>query len=592
MFSLNRKNNIRNLLLLILSIICVACPNIHAQSPLKIMLKDEVKTEIDYDNKYLLSLSPEKNVIDTLDYKNGSYYPKYTFPSAGSYLCIPQKGYGHNYIIEKMIKTDGALYYSFLPDTYLKAQSRPSVSMLGFSDSSNSANVCIPTAFICVILESNGNKFDNLNVHSTSTPLSGWMMFDGINLHPSPEALSYININLGNNPSKVFFPILPDYTYDIDFKLNKAGEASNTKTFNNIKAGKGEIKMIYLTPNKSSSDSIPSHIEISMTPDSPSNSNRVDDNSTHTPNSEELSADSIAQSVRGPSSCKQCNFSRKTTARELAKSLWAKLEGEEKWAEKQKKNWNSSLPFEEWAGISKNQKGLYNIDIRSGINMDIAVGLATKILENTNYKFPKNSPAVDPTAPPITNRPYGYKAEKKLAIVIDGCQDLNKLVLMNTEITELTIKNCANITELGLFGNSIEKLNIICCPNLTKVAASINRIETLKIDACPEIQLLFCPGNFITELDLSGLPRLEKLNCAVNLLTSLDVTNNINLTEIICYYNLIKKLDLSRIKSLELLICPANDYIKVTPSIDILKRRGLKKYNIEGIVKSKGSNDF
>lgn len=588
--SLSNQNCMRNLLCLILFIACIISPDIYAQSPIKIIMKDEVKTGIDYDNRYLQSLPPEKSEIDTLEYRDGVYYPKYTFPAAGSFLCIPQKGNGYNYIAEKMIKADGVIYYSLLPDNYLIVHTHPAVSMLGFTDASKSANVFIPTGFIRLALKLHGNKYENLNVYSKSTPLSGWMIFDGTSLHPSEEATSGVNINIRNNPSEIFLPILADYTYDLVFNLQRGVSTSAVKKVDNFTVGRGEIKTIYLEVDNTSSDTIPApHTPPIPRPKPPMDPISGPKEFPLIPDEEV--ADSISQSIKTPS-CRKCNFSEKTTARKVAESLWIKLNGEEKWSEKQKKNWNSWLPFEQWAGISKNQNGLYDIDIRSGYNMDIAAGLATKILDYTDYTLPKDSQTTDLNAPPFRNRPSGYKAEKDLAIVIDGCQDLNKLVLIYTEITDLTIKNCANLTELAILGNSIERLNIICCPNLTKVAASVNRLETLDIDACPGIEMLFCPGNFITELNLSGLPKLEKLNCAINFLQSLDVTNNTNLKELICYYNQIKELDLSSIKSLELLICAANDHIKVTPSLDILKMKGLKKYNIEGTVKSKGSNNF
>lgn len=535
-----------------------------AQRPLQVNISRTDQEIISYKHPTLLSISPEGNEIDSLLLKEGQYYPKQIGLTAGSYICLPQEGTGTDFSLNEIIKKDGVLYYAWLPASYNIGQTHPTTPILGFTNSPYIASASIPCGFICIKLGSNGRKFDALSIESSNNPIAGLMMFDGNALHPTPNGIKQININLSNNPSEIYFPITPDYTNNLTVKGIKSSGHTHSKNFKDISVKRGETVILDFKPKEK--DPLP-----------------PDPNRKHKkPGDKE---DKENQETKPSEEPCNCDFTPNTTTKEVVKQLWYDLDGENKWAPKQKKNWNSDLPVATWGGVTRSQTGLYDVEIWSGYNMEIPTALVIKLFENDMPSLPKNSPAVDPNEPPIRNRPYGREASKSLPVIIDGCQDLKKLVLVNTEITELIITNCKNLETIGVIGNSIEKLTINCCPKLATVSATANRIETLQISECPEITYLFCPANFIKELDVSGLPKLELLNCAVNLLTKLDVSKNRKLKDLRCYYNLIKTLDLTNNVALKVLYCAANDYIVLTPDINKLRLKGLTKYNIDGKLK-------
>lgn len=151
------------------------------------------------------------------------------------------------------------------------------------------------------------------------------------------------------------------------------------------------------------------------------------------------------------------------------------------------KNWCSNEPLNTWAGVSKDEDGLYSISL----------SIATR-----------------------SNNLNG-------AINLSGCKCLKYLYLYHSpyasekgKITSIDVSDCTALTDLSCQGNSITYINAHNCSNLDYLDCSYNNLIELDLGNCENLVWLNCSDNFLESLNVDQFPRLETLYCEHNHITA------------------------------------------------------------------------
>lgn len=546
-------------------------------------------------NDTLIYLSPENNRKRYLIKDVNSYYPEKNVSFyASSAVISPMSNNGKNYRIPQELESDGYSIYTYLPQHYFIPFKDKCGPYLGISDNyAKSVTLQPAISYICAEIE-NSARYDSLVILSQDASIWGKMIFDGAVLYPMEADKKQISVSLKKSVGTIFIPIPSNSELNLSICVFKGGKpyqfkkeielenGSKKEKYITDKYASKEIKGRILQPNEVIKVVFKNSLVKKKNPEDPEN-----------PENPENPEDNDRQKWIPDDDC-MCNtrFGKNVkyiSPSELLKILDTELQIEKMARKDIKEQWRmfmNNLPDLKTRKFKRRDNGLYSLDFRLGINMEIAAGLAANMLKDFGLKTLDyrlaNNPEEDSTHY-FKNRPYGDVLEQRRVLKIENCKWLENLNVINAELTDLVIRNCPNLKSLTFIGSSIGTVDIECCPDLEIFGCIIGRLTDLNICGCPNLKHLDVSGNLLKELDVSKFPLLESLNCTMNDLSELDVSKNKRLEDLQCACNLIKVLDLSKNRRLKKLTTVSNYNIKILPSEDFLESlRSLTRWNIHG----------
>jgi hypothetical protein len=166
-----------------------------------------------------------------------------------------------------------------------------------------------------------------------------------------------------------------------------------------------------------------------------------------------------------------------------------------------------------------------------------------------------------------------YFTNSLYKVAIDGCEQLNRLIICRTMIRELNIVGSPNIMDVDIDSNySLDSLYINPSNTLEYLEVRDNHLTSIDLSGFPNLRKLTCEENFIRELDVSNNLELKDLDCSHAKISELDVSNNLKLEDLNCSYTNIRKLDVSNNLELERLYCSDTNISE----LDVSNNLGLK----------------
>lgn len=207
-------------------------------------------------------------------------------------------------------------------------------------------------------------------------------------------------------------------------------------------------------------------------------------------------------------------------------------------------NWCSDKPVEEWYGVSRNESGMYSINLdRNNLRGRVDLRNCSWLLDL-----------------------YLSNCEELKFIDVSGCSGLEKFYCQYSGLTNLNMVGCTSLTELNCCNNQLTELDVHEFVNLKRLSCGINNLGVLDVSGLSLLKSLDCRTCCLSSLDVSDLTSIERLGVEDNNLTSLDLHNKISLVWLICQNNKLSQLDVSGCTSLERIWCSKNNFTSIDVS--------------------------
>ena len=237
-------------------------------------------------------------------------------------------------------------------------------------------------------------------------------------------------------------------------------------------------------------------------------------------------------------------------------------------------NWCTDAPLEEWYGISKDDDGIYLINLcRNNLTGSGSLSGCTQLRELDCEGNQLTS--LDVSGCTLLTRLSFRFGSSLTSLNASGCTSLKELECYGQQLTSLDVSGCTALEYLDCRENQLTSLDVTSCTSLVYLNCSDNQLPNLDVSGCTALEELECEYNPLTSLDVSGCTALKELEYYCQQLTSLDVSGCTSLKELNCDNNQLTSLNVSGCTSLEKLNCRENQLT----SLDVTSCTSLEYLN-------------
>ncbi len=227
-------------------------------------------------------------------------------------------------------------------------------------------------------------------------------------------------------------------------------------------------------------------------------------------------------------------------------------------------NWCSDRPLEEWYGISKDENGLYSINLSQN-GLHGSVSLHHSDIKELNLRSTYGSNIINSvdlenctSLESLNLRRVEFLDEVvQVPLNLSGCNALKWLDISGSNLESLDLFHCKELEYLNCGDGNLHSL-VVRSSSLDSLICSENKLETLDLSECTSLRYLFCSDNELSSLEISNCKNLEYINCVINKLSEIDVAGLTRLILLMCGYNMLTSLDVSNNKLMETLDCEGN----------------------------------
>lgn len=166
---------------------------------------------------------------------------------------------------------------------------------------------------------------------------------------------------------------------------------------------------------------------------------------------------------------------------------------------KDRTNWCSDKPLNEWFGVKTNAAGRV-------IELDFMTGtlIGNGLTGNADFTKLTELEKINCSCNMLTS------------VNVTGLRKLIELHCMRNELTELNLGNLPALQDLNCEINQLPNLNVAGATNLISLSCYKNQLSTLDVSALKNLEQLDCTNNNFSILDVSGLYKLRDLWCDHN----------------------------------------------------------------------------